>query len=312
MLWVCSSNIGAQHVHKIFMELALLKNEKEGPESAQVGLIQTEQFSCDVSEVLAPQPNILILTTGRLVEMVNKNRISLHGVRKIVIDNLNDMVYRRGNSPSEEFFAKLQARHNLIVLAPQAKQDLGASFRSKTPRFGRELGSMTQLKALHDSTLKLIFESIRPVPSRGNRTAQLKTAVQTCLVPGAKEKYRQLRYGDFGSERMILALGNGTIVSKCFPRSSFSADGCSNASISETPIHAVYDQLSKPLTFQALKGFKSGTTDVLVTHQEFIRGAHFDFCPLLLFMHCPRSADEFLSTCQWYVVLLFGTCDQYI
>ena len=145
------------------MELALLKNEKEGPESAQVGLIQTEQFSCDVSEVLAPQPNILILTTGRLVEMVNKNRISLHGVRKIVIDNLNDMVYRRGNSPSEEFFAKLQARHNLIVLAPQAKQDLGASFRSKTPRFGRELGSMTQLQGpsrLHTET------HLREHPSR--------------------------------------------------------------------------------------------------------------------------------------------------
>jgi len=204
--------------------------------------------------------HVLIATLGRLLELVDSNAVHLADIDTLVLDEADKMLNLGFQEEMKRIFALLpKKRQNLLFSATLSDK----------------LADINQI-ILHDPVV------IKIEPEREN----LDLIEQTGYFVSPEKKGPLLRYLIKQKEMKQVLV---------FTSSTFQADNvadklCKNG----IDAMAIHSKKSQGARTEALREFKTGELQVLVTTDLLARGIDIEFLPFVINYELPRSPKDYI------------------
>ncbi len=204
--------------------------------------------------------NILVATPGRLLELVESNAVKLSEIQTLVLDEADKMLNLGFKAEMDRIFALLPKKRQNLLFSATLSDDVN---------------NINQI-LLHDPlVIKTEVE-----------TNNIDLINQLAYFVADEKKGPLLRY---------LIKNNNLKQVLVFTSSVYKADNVAiklfRNGIEATAIHS--DKSQKART-DALKNFKSGKLQVLVTTDLLARGIDIEFLPCVINYELPRSPKDYI------------------
>lgn len=204
--------------------------------------------------------NVLVATPGRLLDLVEKNALSLSEIKTLVLDEADKMLNLAFKDEMDRLFA----------LMPQNRQNLLFS-----ATFNQEVDS------LHQVLLRkpIIIKIEEPKES-------IDTIQQLAYKVSESKKGPLLRYL-IKTENMQQVL--------IFASSVFKVDSIVDKLIKNgIDAEGIHSKKSQSARLEVLRQFKNGKLQVLVATDLLSRGIDIDFLPCVINYELPRSPKDYI------------------
>jgi len=204
--------------------------------------------------------NVLVATPGRLLELVESKAVHLSEIKTLVLDEADKMLN----------LGFKDEMNRILALLPKKRQNLLFS-----ATLSDDLNNITQL-LLHDPlVIKIAAE-----------TNTISLINQVAYFVQEERKGPLLRY--------IIKTKNLQQV-LVFTSSAFKADAVANKLVKNgIDAEAVHSKKSQWVRTEALRQFKSGKIQVLVTTDLLARGIDIEFLPCVINYELPRSPKDYI------------------
>jgi len=204
--------------------------------------------------------NILVATPGRLLELVESNAVKLSEIQTLVLDEADKMLNLGFKAEMDRIFALLPKKRQNLLFSATLSDDVN---------------NINQI-LLHDP---LVIKT-------ETETDNIDLINQLAYFVTDEKKGPLLRY---------LIKNNNLKQVLVFTSSVYKADNVAiklfRNGIEATAIHS--DKSQKART-DALKNFKSGKLQVLVTTDLLARGIDVEFLPVVINYELPRSPKDYI------------------
>ncbi|HGS4605823.1 TPA: DEAD/DEAH box helicase [Vibrio cholerae] len=260
--------------------LPLLERLKTSPEQQALVLVPTRELAMQVSEVLtqvdtlclcggvdkteqqnalAENPNILVATTGRLLDLTQSG-LSLNRVTTLVLDEA-DRLLDMGFWPQVQALASQTATVRQTVMCSATFSD---DLKLKAQQLMR---APTQVSANPENSINQAEQETLYLVNKGSKTQALVALLkqhqwpQVLVFIGAKEN----------ADSLTKKLNKAGIVA--------------------TALHGDKSQSEREA---ALAEFKNGTTQVLIATDLLARGIHIEQLPVVINFELPMHAETYV------------------
>ncbi|HGS5403379.1 TPA: DEAD/DEAH box helicase [Vibrio cholerae] len=260
--------------------LPLLERLKTSPEQQALVLVPTRELAMQVSEVLtqvdtlclcggvdkteqqnalAENPNILVATTGRLLDLTQSG-LSLNRVTTLVLDEA-DRLLDMGFWPQVQALASQTATVRQTVMCSATFSD---DLKLKAQQLMR---APTQVSANPENSINQAVQETLYLVNKGSKTQALVALLkqhqwpQVLVFIGAKEN----------ADSLTKKLNKAGIVA--------------------TALHGDKSQSEREA---ALAEFKNGTTQVLIATDLLARGIHIEQLPVVINFELPMHAETYV------------------
>jgi ATP-dependent RNA helicase RhlE len=204
--------------------------------------------------------NILVATPGRLLELVEAKAVHLSDIKTLVLDEADKML-------NLGFKEEMNRIFNLL---PKKRQNLLFS-----ATLSDDLDNITQLLLRDPLVIKIVAES--------NTIDLIK---QVAYLVAEERKGPFLRY--------LIKTNNWKQV-LVFTSSAYKADAVADKLVKNgIEAEAIHSKKSQRARSEALRKFKSGETEVLVTTDLLARGIDIEFLPCVINYELPRSPKDYI------------------
>ncbi|MCY1720716.1 DEAD/DEAH box helicase [Prolixibacteraceae bacterium Z1-6] len=204
--------------------------------------------------------NVLVATPGRLLELVESKAVHLSAVKTLVLDEADKMLN----------LGFKDEMNRIIALLPQKRQNLLFS-----ATLNDDLDSITQVLLHQPEVIKIAPQ--KETPALINQVAYF---VQE------EKKGPLLRY---------LLKNNGWQQVLVFASSGFRADAIADKLIKNgIDAEAIHGKKSQWVRTEALRQFKAGEIQVLVSTDLLARGIDIEFLPCVINYELPRSPKDYI------------------
>ena len=204
--------------------------------------------------------DIVVATPGRLLELVEKNAVSLKSIATLVLDEADKML----NLGFQE------EMNSILTLLPQKRQNLLFS-----ATLSEDLDSIQRVLLKDPQVIKIAVEP-----------DEIDLIQQLAYLVAEEKKGPLLRYLiKHGELKQVLVFASSVIK----------ADGVVNKLL-KNRIHAaaIHSKLSQQSRQFNLQEFKSGGLRVLVATDLLARGIDISFLPCVINYELPRSPKDYL------------------
>jgi ATP-dependent RNA helicase RhlE len=204
--------------------------------------------------------NVLVATPGRLLELVESKAVHLSDVKTLVLDEADKML----NLGFKEEMDRI------IALLPKKRQNLLFS-----ATLSDDLNSITQVLLHQPEVIKIAAEK-----------ETLELINQVAYFVQEDKKGPLLRY---------LLKNNNWPQVLVFASSAFRTDAIADKLIKNgIDAEAIHGKKSQWARTEALRQFKSGDIQVLVTTDLLARGIDIEFLPCVINYELPRSPKDYI------------------
>ena len=204
--------------------------------------------------------NVLVATPGRLLELVESKAVHLSGIKTLVLDEADKMLNLGFKEEMNRIFALLPKKRQNLLFSATLSDDVN---------------NINQF-LLHDP----LVIKIEPETNTIDLIHQLAYFVQE------EKKGPLLRY---------LLKNNDWKQVLVFTSSAFKADAVADKLVKNgVDAEAIHSKKSQGARTAALRLFKSGDIQVLVTTDLLARGIDIEFLPCVINYELPRSPKDYI------------------
>jgi len=204
--------------------------------------------------------NVLVATPGRLIELVESKAIHLSDIKTLVLDEADKMLNLGFKDEMNRIFKLLPKKRQNLLFSATLSDDLNA---------------ITALLLQQPEVIKIADE-----------TNTIDLINQVSYFVKEERKGPLLRY--------LIKTKNWKQV-LVFASSAFKADAIANKLVKNgLDAEAIHSKKSQWVRTEALRQFKSGDIQVLVTTDLLARGIDIEFLPCVINYELPRSPKDYI------------------